>query len=296
MLNNYKERIKNNSFSNYELILDKEKKKSEKLKLTKSLIKIYSELYDYVRNGYTKPRFSNIIKDYSSNKTYNSNICICAVGKNENLYVRQFIEYYLSLGIDKIILYDNNDVDGEKFSDVLSDYFTNKQIEIIDVRGLSSILIPIYNYCYKKNNLLYDWIGFLDFDEYLYIENNETIKEYFYNERFNKCQSLFFNWVIYNDNDLIKYDNRSLIERFNHRSLNFSQGKSFVRGGIKNFMMPCAHIAGINVNLFIQKIFLQMILKKNQRHISNIFILKPQKNFAIKLIKMLIDIKIIQVI
>ena len=49
---------------------------------------------------------------------------------------------------------------------------------------------------------------------------------------------------------MIKYDNRSLIQRFTRPALNFSQGKSFVRGGIENLMMPCSHIPGINVFSF----------------------------------------------
>ena len=241
-----KEEAKNNE---QQYFLSKEKYGSNKEKIAKSLLKIFSQLYDYYRSGYTKPRFSKDIKDYST-KQKNFNICICSIGKNENLYAREFVEYYLSLGVDKIIIYDNNDLDGEKFESVLQDYLKNNQLEIIDVRGLSSVLIPIYNYCYQKNSLNYDWIGFLDFDEYLYIENNETIKNYFNDKRFNKCQTLFFNWLIFNDNDLIKYDNRSLIQRFTRPALNFSQGKSFVRGGIENLMMPCSHIPGINVFSF----------------------------------------------
>ena len=106
-------------------------------------------------------------------------ICICSIGKNENLYIKEFVDYYKNLGIDKIFLYDNNDIEGETFDKILSDYIKNKFIEIIDVRGLSAIQIPIYNYCYRKNFELYNWIGFIDLDEYLYIENNLSIKSYF---------------------------------------------------------------------------------------------------------------------
>ena len=84
------------------------------------------------------------------------------------------------MGIDKIFIYDNNDVNGEKFETVIDDFIKNNFVEIIDVRGLSSIQIPIYNYCYRKYNNLYDWIGFLDFDEFLFIENNKTMKNYIY--------------------------------------------------------------------------------------------------------------------
>ena len=129
----------------------------------------------------------------------------------------------------------------------MNDYIKNNYVEITDVRGLSSIQIPIYNYCYRKNKNNYDWIGLLDLDEFLYIENNLTIKQYFYKENFNKCQTIFFNWVLYNDNNLIKYSKIKLIKRFTYPSFNFSVGKSFVRGSIENLIIPSAHIPGINI-------------------------------------------------
>ena len=224
----------------------------KKLELIKSVIKIYSDLYDYARSGYIKPKFSKKMIDYSSNKKY-YNICICSIGKNENLYIREFVEYYKKIGIDKIFIYDNNDLEGEYFDNILSDYIKNKFVEIINVRGLQSIQIPIYNYCYRKHNNIYDWIGFLDLDEYLYIESNESIKDYFYNKRFIKCQAIFFNWIMFGDNELIEYDKRSLLNRFTIPALNDTQGKSFVRGKIKDLIIPTTHIPGINI--IISQIF-----------------------------------------
>lgn len=146
---------------------------SSKQELSNSIIKIYSELYDYIRDGYNKPKYSNKISDYSVKQT-NLHICICSIGKDENLYAREFVEYYFLQGIDKIYIYDNNNIEGENFENSIGDYIDNKYVEIIDVRGLSSIQIPIYNHCYRKNMNFFDWIGLLDMDEYLYIENNET--------------------------------------------------------------------------------------------------------------------------
>lgn len=58
------------------------------------------------------------------------------------------------------------------------------------------------------------------------------------------------NWAKFNDNDLIKYDNRTLIERFINIASNSSEGKSFVRGNIDNLLIPIIYIPGININNF----------------------------------------------
>ena len=241
-----------------------------KLGLTKDFIKFYSDLYEYVRNGYKNPKFSN--KTYVF-KTKEVNISICVIGKNENKYIREFAEYYHLLGVDKIFLYDNNELNGEYFETMVKDYIKINYIEIIDVRGLSSIQIPVYNHCYHKNKNIFNWIGFVDIDEYLYIENKETIKNYLYNNKFDKCQALLFNWILYNDNGLLKYNNRNVIERFTNPSIKLNQSKTFVRGYIKDLIMPSTHLPGINVFSFCNSNG-QIIYPKN--FIGNEFEFQPK--------------------
>ena len=65
---------------------------------------------------------------------------ICAIGKLENLIARDFVLYHLELGVDKIYIYDNNEIDGEKFEDVLQDLIDEKFVEIIDMRGKKKVL------------------------------------------------------------------------------------------------------------------------------------------------------------
>ena len=40
-------------------------------------------------------------------------IANCLLVKNENNYIKEHIYYYKSIGYDNVILYDNNDIDGE---------------------------------------------------------------------------------------------------------------------------------------------------------------------------------------
>ena len=47
---------------------------------------------------------------------------ICCIGKNENKYVREYVEWYKHIGVSHIRIYDNNDIDGEHFDEVIKDY------------------------------------------------------------------------------------------------------------------------------------------------------------------------------
>ena len=68
-------------------------------------------------------------------KQYNGKVLFCCIAKLENLYIREFVEYYKNLGFDNICLYDNNDEDGEHFEDVINDYITSGFVILKNVRG-----------------------------------------------------------------------------------------------------------------------------------------------------------------
>ena len=223
----------------------------KKLNFSIEFNKIYSDLYFEAKSGKSlKPEICISYKNenYLTNKK--NGICLCTMAKNENLYVREFIEYYRVLGFNKIIIFDNNDIDGEKLDPIIGDYIKNNSVEIIDIRGLFSTQISVYNYFYKRYSHFFDWIAFFDIDEYLYIKNNLNINNYLYNLRFKNCESIIFNSHIYNDNNLEKYDNRTLIERFKSLKLISKLAKSIVRGGLKNIIFFSVHVCAKNINYF----------------------------------------------
>ena len=75
-------------------------------------------------------------------------------------------------------------------------------------------------------------MAFFDFDEYLvmhFLEGKKIkLKEYLSNPIFDKCEAIEINWLIYTDNGLIHYDNRTLIERFTEPNYRIEDRKSVV--------------------------------------------------------------------
>jgi DNA-binding Lrp family transcriptional regulator len=175
---------------------------------------------------------------------------MCSLCKNENLYSKEFVSYYQKLGIKKIIIYDNNENNGEKFEEALKEYKTNEKVEIIDIRGFESAQFPTYMDCYYKYGNQFDFLLFIDFDDFIKIENNIDINAYLYDENFKKCETIVLNWVMYGDNNLVKYDNRPMIERFTKPSMIWSKGKSIVRTNINKLIISSSHIIGINTKYF----------------------------------------------
>ena len=169
-----------------------------------------------------------IIKNYIK-------VCLCTIGKNENKYIREYIEHYKNYGVDKIFIYDNNEIDGENFEEVISDYINKGFVEIINFRGERSPQIKIFNDCHKKNYKNFKWLIFFDMDEFIFLKNYKNIKDYLNNKKFNKCQVIHLNWVFHTDNNLL-HDNRSLSMRFPEREKSIRGQKVGGILGIKSIL------------------------------------------------------------
>ena len=125
---------------------------------------------------------------------------ICCIGKNENRYVRNYVEWYKNLGVTHIRIYDNNDPDGEHFEDVIGDYVKSGFVDIVDVRGQKVIQLKCYTECYHELKHNYDWILFIDCgDEYLSFTRNMTIGQYLTMPQFINYDMIHVNLMTFGD-------------------------------------------------------------------------------------------------
>lgn len=138
---------------------------------------------------------------------------VCCICKNESKYIEEFIEYHLELGFDKIIIGDNNDVDGERYDEQLKDYIDYGEVEIVDLRGLVAQQLPFYNSIIK--NYKYEWCAFIDCDEFITFAKGSkfsNIKD-FLNSRYNVF-AYGLNWQVYGDNERVYAGNGDVVDRF----------------------------------------------------------------------------------
>lgn len=194
-------------------------------------MKIYSKKFVIFLNfilivlygfGFTKINKKKLLK-----------VCLCVIGKRENRYVKEFVNHYKKIGYNKIFIYDNNEINDEKFEDVIQDEIDNGFVSIINYRGLKGKQVISYRDCYKNNNKNYDWLSFFDFDEFLELNPPFTkIQEYLGIKKFKKCQNIKINWIYYDNNTSLYYENRPLEQRLKTRTKLGRCIKSTVRGNL----------------------------------------------------------------
>jgi len=169
-------------------------------------------------------------------------VALCCIIKNENLYLKEYIEYYKKLEFAKIFIYDNNDIDGEDPNNILKEYIDNNFVEVINYRGLKYCQAEAYQECYRKYNNEYDWIAFFDADEFLTLVNHTSINDYLSQRCFNNYNVILLHWKVYGDNEQLRYENKSVLERFNqpckNSDIHFLNTfvKSIIKGGIQNLI------------------------------------------------------------
>ena len=167
-------------------------------------------------------------------------VCLCTIGKKENLYASEFVNHYKKIGCDKVFIYDNNDIGDEKFKDVLNEQISNNFVKIINYRGYRGKRqhpqFDAFIDCYERNKNKYNWLSFFDFDEFLELKRHKNIKEYLNDKRFKKCSNIKINWLSFSDNNLLYYENIPVQKRFTTPSYYFYRNKiikSTVRGSLK---------------------------------------------------------------
>lgn len=177
--------------------------------------------------------------------TNTGKIALCCIAKQENEYIRFFVEYYKSLHFDRIIIYDNNEPEGERFEEVIGDYIQSGFVELVDFRGKMAPQMKAYQDAYDRYNKDYDWIAFFDCDEFLtFVDGTDNIHSFLSRELFIPFQVVHFNWMVYGDNEMLDNDGRNVIDRFRNPILPYdfktqytsfpenNHVKSIVRGGL----------------------------------------------------------------
>ena len=170
---------------------------------------------------------------------------ICAIAKFEYNYIKEWVEYHLNLGFDKIVIYDNNDVDGEKYDELLSEFIEKGQVELRDVRGKLAMQQVVYNEFYHEGD--FDWVAIIDIDEF--ISPNRTkyknIKEFI--EKNSNADAIYLYWQTFGDNGKTypsKKENVSVLKQYNSPANKYcliddalkrqnSWGKSIIKKGLQ---------------------------------------------------------------
>src|ERR1700712_5735452 len=161
-------------------------------------------------------------------------VAVVAFIKNEDSDLTAWLAWYSILGVDTIILFEDGSDD---FTYEVAQAASRCQ-DIRLLRADSSIpnywerQIAAYREALARFSQKFDWIGFLDGDEYLHLPLDGAIKPFL--GRYEGANGIGLSWCLYGSNGHILKPHIPAMEAFTrHTALrpDFNVMKSFVRPG-----------------------------------------------------------------
>lgn len=121
-------------------------------------------------------------------------LSLVIIVKDEDAYLKEFIEYYKLLGVDHFYFYDNESAN--PLTTLLKEY--KKDVTIHRIKGRAMQLPAYYHYLktYGRNSR---WAGFIDLDEFIVPKNTYTLAEFL--KDYEYADALGINWTLFGHND-----------------------------------------------------------------------------------------------
>lgn len=160
-------------------------------------------------------------------------VILCCIALDEELYLDEWIVYYLyGVGFDAIEIYDNS-VE-HKLQHKLRKY--GSRVHVTHWPGKKQ-QIPAYEDMRKRLELAGDtttWVAFFDCDEFLVLKKHSTIQDLV--EDFSKAPGVFIPWFVFGDSKRAAYTPEPVTERFLYRGAQPHLGKTICRPSAMSFI------------------------------------------------------------
>lgn len=183
-------------------------------------------------------------------------VSLCLIFKNEAPFLKEWLDYHLTVGVEHFYLYNNNSDD--EFRSILSPYIDKGIVTLIEWPYDHS-QFKAYKHCYENYRNETNWISFLDADEFFVPKYVNTIEEWLV--AYDKYPAVVVHWTMFGTGGQMKHDySRNVIEQyFTCWDHFYPLGKCFIntRFEISNYDIWHVHhhtymkysIFGINVTL-----------------------------------------------
>ncbi len=139
------------------------------------------------------------IRKNSVSKKYK--VSICGIFKDEEPYLKEWIEFNRIVGVDHFYLYNNNSSDG--YMEILDDYIKKDLVTLVDW-PYQQAQMEAYKDCIKKYSDETEWIGFIDIDEFIVPKTKDSIYEVL--KGFKNRGSVIIYWKMFGTSGFEKRD------------------------------------------------------------------------------------------
>ena len=125
-----------------------------------------------------------------------SKFAICAIAKDEDEFLVEWMEYHIKLGASRVYLFDNNSTRPQNL--YIMDYIRSDFVEYFTVgdNKLPNSQLYVYERCLHEFGYRHDYMAFIDIDEFIVVKNKSlSIPDIL--DEYDDCGGLTLNWMLH---------------------------------------------------------------------------------------------------
>lgn len=103
------------------------------------------------------------------------NLVICSIFKNEGLFIEEWIEYHLLIGVEHFYLFNNESTDN--YRNQIERFIAGGKVTLIEWPEANS-QIKAYKYWYDNYSMNTKWFTYLDLDEFICLKYEINIQKW----------------------------------------------------------------------------------------------------------------------
>lgn len=137
-------------------------------------------------------------------------LSLCLIFKNEGHFLKEWLDYHLTIGVDHFYLYNNNSTDS--FREIIAPYIEAGQVTLIEWPH-DHAQFKAYEDCFIRFRDESKWISFIDADEFICPRKDSDINEWL--ERYSKWHAINIHWLMFGTGGQLNHDYcKNVIEQY----------------------------------------------------------------------------------
>lgn len=156
---------------------------------------------------------NKIVRYHVTKKKQNKfkyDLVLVAALKNEGKYVKEWIEFHKLIGVDKIVLFNNESTDNLR--KIIEKYVEQGFVDYFEING-EGVQLEAYQNAIDMYKFDTKWMAFLDLDEFLMPVYEDSIK-YFLNELDSNVSQVLLGWELFGSSGYIHEPKGLVTENF----------------------------------------------------------------------------------
>ena len=174
--------------------------------------------------------FGRLVKDVRrahQNAASGKGVALCLRFRDEARFLPEWLEYYTAAGVDHFYLYNNFSEDG--FRSVIQPWMDAGQVTLVDWPKVPASPSAEED-CIRRALGRFAWVGFLDADEFVVIQDGRSIGAFL--EPFRRSPAVALSWRMFGSSHHRARPEAPVILAYQHRAVEINNHvKPFVQPG-----------------------------------------------------------------